>query len=66
LQENEYLAAMEPGVGAAPLAGDLARSLSGLLASKLRRKYQRWRGTVAIDDTNAIALVAEALRGGRP
>jgi len=62
LQELEYLAAMAERIAPAPLAADLARSLSLLAASKLRRKVQRWRGTVAVDDTNALAAVAAVLR----
>jgi hypothetical protein len=63
-QEEEYLAAVQDSVGAAPLAADLARCMGGLLSTKLRRKYQRWRGTIAIDDSNAVSVVAEALAGG--
>lgn len=63
-QEEEYLSAVQDSVAAAPLAADLTRSMGGLLSTKLRRKYQRWRGTIAIDDSNAVSVVAEALAGG--
>jgi len=64
-QEEVYFSALKDSAAAAPLAVDLARCMSGLLSSKLHRKYRRWRGTVVIDDSNAIPLVAEALAGGR-
>ena len=46
LQEAEYLAAIEQRVAPVATMADAARSGAGLVAMKLRNKYQRWRGTV--------------------
>jgi glycosyltransferase involved in cell wall biosynthesis len=64
-QEEEYLQATRDRVATGALAADLAQCAKGLLGAKLIRKYQRWRGTVAIDDSNALAVVAEVLAGGK-
>lgn len=66
LQEREYLAAIDQGIAAGPRAADAARSLAGLVGSKLCRKYQRWRGTITIDDSNGLAVVAKVLAGQPP
>ena len=66
LQEQEYLAAIDEGIAAGPRAADAARSLAGLFGSKLCRKYQRWRGTITIDDSNGLAAVAKVLAGQPP
>lgn len=63
LQEQEYLAAIDEGIATGPLAADVARSLAGLLGTKLQRKYQRWRGTITIDDSNGLSAVAKVLAG---
>jgi glycosyltransferase involved in cell wall biosynthesis len=63
-QEEEYFFAIQDRVALALLAADLARCMNGLLISKVRRKYERWRGTIAIDDSNALSVVAEVLAGG--
>jgi glycosyltransferase involved in cell wall biosynthesis len=52
-QEQVYAAAGHPGRTA--LAADTARMLAGVGMHKVRRKWQRWRGTVATDDFNAVA-----------
>lgn len=62
-QEEEYVLAATDRVAAVPFVVDLARSMTGLLNTKLHRKYQRWRGTVAVDDSNALSVVAEVLAG---
>lgn len=64
-QENEYYAAMQERIEPRLIAADLLRSSVGLLANKFCRKYQRWRGTVAIDDSNELAVVAKVLAAGR-
>lgn len=61
LQEAEYLAAIEQRVARTSLIADVARSSAGLLAAKLKRRYQRLRGTVVVDDTNGLAVVAKVL-----
>jgi phosphatidyl-myo-inositol alpha-mannosyltransferase len=66
LQEREYLAAIDQGIAAGPRTADAARSLAGLVGSKLCRKYQRWRGTITIDDSNGLAVVAKVLAGHSP
>lgn len=66
LQEQEYLAAIDGGIAAGSRAADAARSLAGLFGSKLCRKYQRWRGTITIDDSNGLAAVAKVLAGPSP
>jgi glycosyltransferase involved in cell wall biosynthesis len=62
-QEEEYFAAARDPIATGPLAVDLAQCAKGLLGAKLLRKYQRWRGTIAIDDSNALSVVAEVLAG---
>jgi hypothetical protein len=64
-QEEEYLQATRDRVATGALAADLAQCAKGLLGGKLIRKYQRWRGTVAVDDSNALSVVAEVLAGGK-
>lgn len=66
LQEAEYLAAIEQRVAPVATMADAARSGIGLVAMKLRNKYQRWRGSGATDDSNGIAVVARVLAAGRP
>lgn len=66
LQEAEYLAAIEQRVGPISTMADAARSGTGLVAMKLRIKYQRWRGTGASDDSNGLAVVAKVLAAGGP
>jgi glycosyltransferase involved in cell wall biosynthesis len=65
LQEREYLAAVQERVAAGPLAVDLVHSAAGALGSKLRTRYQRWRGAAAVDDSNARAAVAATMFSGR-
>src|ERR1022692_251400 len=45
------------------LAADTARAGIGVLHHKTRRKWQRWRGTVAIDDFNTVARMQGAGQG---
>lgn len=59
LQEQEYGIARE-NAGADVL--DVVRSTSGLVAYKVKRKLERLRGRVAVDDANARATKA-ATRG---
>lgn len=64
VQEEEYLAAAQDPVALGPFVVDLARSATGVLGSKLWRKYQRWQGTAAVDDSNARAVLATMLAQG--
>jgi glycosyltransferase involved in cell wall biosynthesis len=63
LQEREYLEAVRHRLASDTLAKDLIRSTTGVLRSKLRRKYERWRGTASIDDSNARTVVSSVLAG---
>jgi glycosyltransferase involved in cell wall biosynthesis len=65
LQEKEYIAAMQERIGGGRMILDLSRCATGVLGAKLLRKYRRWRGTAAIDDSNASPVVAEQLIGGK-
>jgi hypothetical protein len=60
-QEEEYVRAEQDHIAAAPMLLDLSRSAAGVLGSKLRTKYQRWRGTAPADDSNARAAIAAML-----
>jgi glycosyltransferase involved in cell wall biosynthesis len=64
-QEEEYVRAARDHIAIGPLLRDLSRSAAGLFASKLRRKYQRWRGTAPVDDSNARAAIAAMLDSTR-
>jgi glycosyltransferase involved in cell wall biosynthesis len=57
-QEEEYRQAVADLVARRGLAGDATRSAAGILRYKVRRKISRWRGTVAVDDANAQAVLA--------
>ena len=63
LQEEEYIRAMDERIASGQLAVDLSYTAVGVLASKLRRKYQRWRGRVATDDCNDRSAIAAVLTG---
>ena len=52
-QEDEYRQAIVDGMARRRLVGDACTSAAGLLRYKVRRKIDRWRGTVAVDDANA-------------
>jgi phosphatidyl-myo-inositol alpha-mannosyltransferase len=65
LQEAEYLAAIEQRVEPISIMADIARSSAGLVVAKLMRKYQRWRGTVVVDDANGLAVIAKVLAARR-
>ena len=57
VQERVYEAAANPIAqpSRATLSADAATMLIGLTSHKVRRRWQRWRGTVATDDFNAVA-----------
>jgi glycosyltransferase involved in cell wall biosynthesis len=57
IQEDVYFNAFHSRPAIATVAAEVARSGGGVLASKVRTKYQRWRGTVATDDANARPIV---------
>jgi len=63
LQEREYLTAVQERVGPVPVGVDLVRSAAGVLGNKLWRRYQRWRGSAALDDSNARSAIATVLTG---
>jgi glycosyltransferase involved in cell wall biosynthesis len=65
LQEEEYITAVREPIAASTLVMDVVRSAAGVLGSKVHRKYQRWRGTAAADDSNARAAVAKVLADRR-
>ncbi|GAA2755303.1 glycosyltransferase [Actinopolymorpha rutila] len=55
LQEAIYLDALERAAGQRPQAArEAVRTVSGVVAHKVRRRRQRRRGTVATDDFNAL------------
>jgi hypothetical protein len=56
VQESIYRAAREQRPSTARAAADGLRSALGLGAYKVRRKWQRIRGTRATDDFNAVTL----------
>jgi glycosyltransferase involved in cell wall biosynthesis len=60
VQEEVYLraAATAARPSAARLAADAARTGSGAFWHKARRRWQRWRGTVAIEDFNLAPVPA--------
>lgn len=64
VQEGQYLAAAQDRVALGPFVFDLVRSATSVLGSKLRRKYQRWRGMAAVDDCNARTVLAKMLGQG--
>ena len=64
VQESVYLAAAQDRVALGPFVIDLARSAAGVLGSKLWRKYQRWQGTTAVDDSNARAVLTTIFAHG--
>lgn len=54
-QEEEYEHAIANRVSRSQLAAAATKSLAGILDYKVRRKISRWRGTLAVDDANAVA-----------
>ncbi|HEY9473595.1 MAG TPA: glycosyltransferase [Mycobacteriales bacterium] len=65
VQEQVYHQARSERVGDHVLALDAARTGAGVLAYKLRRRYQRLRGTARTDDFNAVAGAATGSTGGK-
>lgn len=62
-QEDEYRQAIAGVLPRGRLTGDATRSAAGLLRYKVNRKISRWRGTVAVDDANAEAVLAAGRQG---
>jgi glycosyltransferase involved in cell wall biosynthesis len=60
LQEQVYASALADSPSPAALAADACRTSTGVLAYKLRRKYQAWRGTAPTDDANARPVIHPA------
>jgi glycosyltransferase involved in cell wall biosynthesis len=64
VQEDIYaeaLAAVRGGRHLVAHGGDGIRSLSGVVAHKVRRRFQSLRGTRATDDFNQVTLAREAM-----
>ena len=55
LQERVYAEAVGTRIGRIEAAADTGRTVAGVTRHKIRRKWQRRRGTVATDDFNAVA-----------
>jgi glycosyltransferase involved in cell wall biosynthesis len=66
IQEQVYLSASDHAnrPAAARLAVDAARTGSGAFWHKARRRWQRWRGTIVIEDFNTTQAT-RGRRGGR-
>ncbi|MGW0228196.1 glycosyltransferase [Actinopolymorpha singaporensis] len=54
LQEAIYLDALERAAGGSRPRVEAVRTISGVVAYKVRRRYKRLRGTVAADDFNQL------------
>ena len=57
-QEEEYRQVIAGATARRQLLGPATRSAAGVLNYKVHRKISRWRGTVAVDDANAQAVLA--------
>jgi glycosyltransferase involved in cell wall biosynthesis len=57
IQEDEYVTALSARPAIPSVAVEAVRSGTGVVATKVRTKYQRWRGTAATDDANARPIV---------
>jgi glycosyltransferase involved in cell wall biosynthesis len=64
-QEDEYRQVVDGMVGRRTLLGDATRSAAGLVRYKVKRKISRWRGTVAVDDANAQAVLTPSPDAGQ-
>jgi len=63
LQEEVYAAAIADAARYGRSTVDTTRTLAGVARHKLGRKWQRWRGSAAADDFNAVA--GRVATGGR-
>jgi glycosyltransferase involved in cell wall biosynthesis len=63
IQEDEYLDAVRSRPAPAAVAVEIFRSGGGVVAGKVRTKYQRWRGTAVTDDANAAPIVVTPGKG---
>jgi hypothetical protein len=63
LLEQVYTAAVADAARSRRSTVDTLGTIGGVARHKLSRKWQRWRGTVATDDFNAVA--SPNSRGGR-
>jgi hypothetical protein len=64
IQEEIYveaLAAARTGAGLPGQAGEAARSVAGVVAHKVRRRYRAARGTRASEDFNQVTLARAAM-----
>lgn len=59
-QEEEYRQAIADATPRGQLFGVAMESAAGILRYKVHRKISRWRGTVAVDDANAKAVLAKS------
>ncbi|HEX5493043.1 MAG TPA: glycosyltransferase, partial [Mycobacteriales bacterium] len=66
VQEDVYRRVRAERAGPPPAALDAVRTGGGLLGYKLRRRYQRLRGTVRTDDFNAVTVGTGPVPAGRP
>lgn len=65
LQEEVYVSVTDAAsrLGTTRLAADAARTGQGALRHKAKRRWQRWRGTVAIEDFNVLPAGSAERRG---
>ena len=64
-QEEEYRQAIDGVVDRRTLLGDALSSGAGVVRYKVKRKISRWRGTVAVDDANAQAVLTPSRDAGQ-
>ncbi len=57
LEAYERAAALCAGVSRRDLTADAAMAAAGVTRHKVVRKWQRWRGTIAVDDFNAVPKI---------
>lgn len=63
--ENLYSSAMRNPAPFERIIPDIVRVATGLIGSKIGRKYQRWVGKASTDDSNARDLIAAVLANGK-
>lgn len=59
--ENTYAAAIARHSRVVTRLADAARSVAGLTAYKIERKYERWQGATRVDDSNSREQIAAVL-----
>lgn len=63
--ENMYVSAVRTPLSFEHLLPDFLHTLTGVVGSRLRRKYLKWLGTVATDDSNARDAIAAVFENGK-